>query len=526
MKFSYDWRRLVSLFFIVAIAVVFTLSFGPGSRGCEAPVRGTSASAAAVVNGKEIPLTEFRLAYRNALNGLRAQGITESLARQVGVHRQVLERIVNTELLAQAAERHGITASDQELAEILHRNPDFQKDGRFDAQQYRNVLRQYYRKSDTEFERELRRELAAQKMLETVEAAAAVSPDEVKSRFLKEGNRAQVTFVRLAPAMFADKVGAPKPDEIAAFARDHAKEIADYYEANKFAYNQPEQVRARHILIKVEKDAPAEKKADARKRIEDLRKQIVEGGKDFAELAGQHSEDPGSKQQGGDLGFNSADAWVKPFADAAFALKPGEVSAPVESDFGVHLIKVEEKRAAQNKELKQVESEIATVLWKREKAQQLAKAEADKAQAALAAGKDLKALYPPAKEPADNAPPRFTPPTKPEAVETEEFNAAADSIPRLGPAPAVLTDVFARQEAGPLEKPYPLGEAWVVAAVTKRALPSDTEFEKQKETLLVEARRAKEYELREAFLKALRKRGEVKTNGAAVEQALGPATTG
>lgn len=525
MKSSYDFRKLFSLLFIIAIAVVFTLQFGPGSRGCEAPIAGTPSSAAAVVNGKEIPLTEFRFAYRNTLNAFRSQGLTESLARQLGYHRQVLEQLVESELLAQAAERHGITASDAELAELLHRNPDFQKDGRFDQQQYRAVLRQYYRKSDVDYERDLRRQLAAQKMLETVEAAAAVSEDEVRSRFLREGNQAKLTFVRFAPAMFASKVPAPKPEELAAFAKERSKDLEEYYQANKFAYSQPEQVRARHILLAAPKNAPAEKKAEARKRIEELRKQIVDEKKDFAQLAKEHSEDPGSKAEGGDLGFNSAQAWVKPFADAAFSLEPGEVSSPVETDFGVHLIKVEEKRPPQNKELKDVEAEIATVLWKREKSKELAKAEAEKALAALTAGKELKALYPPAKEEEPGAP-RSAPLSQPESVETDEFNASTDSIPRLGPAPGMLTDVFARQAPGPLEKVYSVGDGFVVAAVTDRKLPSDADFEKQRESLHAQARRAKQFELRDAFLKALRKQGEVKTNDAAVEETIGAAATG
>ncbi|HYX90888.1 MAG TPA: SurA N-terminal domain-containing protein, partial [Myxococcaceae bacterium] len=379
MKDSYDFRKLFSLLLIVGVAVVFALQFGPGSRGCEAPLTGTPETAAAVVNGKEIPLTEFRREYRNRLNAYRAQGLTESLARQLGFPKQVLTELVQSELLAQAAERHGIAPSDEELVELIHSNPDFQKDGRFDVQRYREVLRQYYRKSDVEFERDLRRRLAAHKMLQTVEAVANVSEDEVKSRFLKEGNRAQLTLVRFAPAMFTEKVPAPKPDELNAFAKERAKDIEQYYQANKFAYATPELVRARHILISVPKDAPPEKKAEVRRRIEEIRKEIVEGGKDFAALAKQYSEDPGSKDKGGDLGFNPAHAWVPSFADAAFALKPGEVSGPVETEFGIHLIKVEEKRPPQNKELKDVQMEIATALWKKEKAADLAKAEAEKA---------------------------------------------------------------------------------------------------------------------------------------------------
>jgi peptidyl-prolyl cis-trans isomerase D len=525
MKDSYDFRKLFSLLLIVAIAVVFAVQFGPGSRGCEAPLTRSPETAAAVVNGKEIPITEFRLAYRNTLSAFRAQGLTEPLARQLGYPRQVLEQLVQTELLAQAAERHGIAPSDEELAEIIHANPDFQKDGRWDQARYREVLRQYYRKSEIEFERDLRRQLAAQKMLQTVEAAAHVSEDEVKSRFLKEGNRAQLTFVRFAPAMFTEQVPAPKPEELEAFARDHSKDIEEYYQANKFAYSQPEQVRARHILINVPKDAPAEKKAEARRRIEELRKEIAEGGKDFAALASQHSEDPGSKDKGGDLGFNPAHAWVEPFANAAFALKPGEISGPVETEFGIHLIKVEEKRPPQNKELKDVQMEIAAALWKREKAKVLAKAEAEKAVAALKAGKDLKALYPPAKEGEEPAV-RFTPPARPQAMDSGEFNAATESIPRLGPAPALLPEIFAREAPGALEKPYSVGDGWVVANVTDRKLPSESDFEKHKESLQAEARRAKQFELRDEFLKALKKQGDVKTNDEALETALGPATTG
>jgi peptidyl-prolyl cis-trans isomerase D len=525
MMDSFHTRKLFSLLFIVAIALVFTLQFGPGSRGCEAPLTGTSATAAAVVNGKEIPLVEFRRAYRNTLNAFRSQGLTESLARQLGYHRQVLEQLVQNELLAQAAERHGIAPSDEELAEIVHANPDFHKDGRFDVQRYREVLRQYYRKSDVEFERDLRRQLAAQKMLQTVESAATVSLDEVKSRFQKEGNRAQLVFVRFAPTMFSDKVPAPKPQELSTFATERAKEIEQHYEANKFAYSQPEQVRARHILISVPKDAPAEKKTAARQRVEEIRKEIVEGGKDFAEMAKQYSEDPGSKDNGGDLGFNPAHAWVKPFSDSAFSLKAGEISGPVETDFGIHLIKVEEKRPPQNKELKDVQTEIATALWKREKSTELARAEAEKALAALKGGKDLKTLYPPAKQDEEPAA-RFTPPAKPQAMETGEFNAATESIPRLGPAPGLLPDIFARNAPGPLEKAYQVGDGWVVLHVTDRKLPSDEDFEKQKESLWAEARRAKQLELRGEFLKALKKQGDVRTNDAAVEEALGVASTG
>jgi peptidyl-prolyl cis-trans isomerase D len=520
---DFSSRRILSLLFIIGIAVVFTLSFGPGSRGCEAPIAGPPASAAATVNGKEIPIIEFRRAYRNMLGMYRQQGLSEQLARQLGLHKQVLDQLVNTELLAQAAERHGISPPDEELAEILHKNPDFQKDGQFNATQYRDVLRQFYRKTDVEFERDLRRQLAANMMLETVGESAAVSVDEVRARFLKEGNRAEVTFARFSPTMFANKVPAPTPEQLAELRKEREKELQAHYDANKFLYHQPEQVRARHILIKTPEKPTPEQTAEATEKVQNLRRQVVEEKADFAELAKQFSEDTGSRPQGGDLGFNTADAWVKPFSDAAFALKPGEISQPVVSPFGVHLIKIEERRPPQSKELAEVADDIARQLWNREKAGDVARAEAERALAQVKAGKPLGELYPAPPEDEDPQA-RFAQPSKPEAVNSGEFNAAAEAIPKLGPAPQILPEVFARDTPGPLDRVHKAADgSWVVVQVTLRHKPADTDFENRREQLFAEARRAKQFELRDAFVKSLRQGGQVVTNEQAIEEALGPA---
>ncbi|MBX5481792.1 MAG: SurA N-terminal domain-containing protein [Myxococcaceae bacterium] len=523
-KSSYDFRKLFSLLFIVGIAVVFTLQFGPGSRGCEAPLVSpeNKAGVVATVNGKEIPASEFRRAYRMMLDQYRGQGLSEDLARQLGFHKQVLDQLINTELLAQAAEKHGVTASDEELARLIQNNPGFHKDGKFDLQAYRQTLQQYYRKTDVEFERELRHQLSAQKMLDMVDASAAVSEDEIRSRFLKEGNKAQITFVRFAPTQFADKVPAPTPEELKAYKDAHQKEIADYYNANKFLYSQPEQLHVRRILIKVPENATDAQKEEAKKKIDNLRKQIVDEKKDFAEVAKASSEDPGSRAQGGDLGFNTADVWPKPFADAAAGLKEGEVSQPVLTQYGWDLIKLEEKKPPMNKPLEAVSDEIATTFWKKEKAKELAKQAAEQALADAKAGKDWKTLFPPPPEGAPK-PSSFTAPTQPVAVETEEFNAAAQAIPRLGPSPQLLPEVFARKEPGLLDRVFEQNDAFVVATVTSRKEPSEADFAKQKDQLTSDARRAKQYELRDAFIKSLKAAGDIKTNEAVIDEIVGPA---
>jgi peptidyl-prolyl cis-trans isomerase D len=515
MSQNFSTRRIISLLFIVAIAVVFTLQFGPGSRGCDAPISQPPSAYAARVNGKEIPLQEYFRAYNEQLNWFRMQGqqIPESLVRQLGLPRQALDRLVNTELLSQAAEKEGIVPADSEIRELLRKNPDFQKDGKFDLERYKQVVRDYYRRRDSEYESDLRRQLAAQKLLDLVSASAAVSDEEVRAKFWRDADKANATVVRFLPAMFANKVPKPKLQEIAAYQKDHGKEISDYYQANRFLFQQPERVRARHILIKLDKDAPPEAKEQARQRLEKIRKEI-EAGKNFAQAAKEYSEDPGTKETGGDLGLNERSNWVPEFANVAFALKPGETSQPVETLFGLHLIQVEEKKAAENRELQQVEEEIARRLYNQQQAKQLARAAADKAFAAVEkSGKSLKDLYP-----AENKDAKAKPPVeeKPTAQETGLYSFNGDNVPQLGSAPELARDVFAQEQPKLLPKVYSVGEGFVVAEVTERKRPSDAEFAQQKATLRNQAIQAKQLELRDSFLKALRKGADIQINDQAV----------
>ncbi|MHB8875233.1 MAG: peptidylprolyl isomerase [Myxococcaceae bacterium] len=523
MNEHFSLRRIFSYIFIGAIAFLFALQWGPGSKGCNTPLTHQSTEAAATVNGQEIPLADFRREYANQLAYLREQNITESLAQQLGIPRQVLDRLVNTELLAQAAEKEGLSPSDEELRAIIHKNADFQKDGKFDFDRYREVLRDFYRRTDVDFEADMRRKLAAQKLLDLVEASAVVSDDEVKAKFMKDGNKAAATFARFLPAMYADKVPAPKPEELTAFTASHPKEIADYYEANRFLYQQAERVKARHILIKVDADAPKEAKDEARLKALNIKKEL-DAGKDFAELAKQFSEDPGSKESGGDLGFNERGAWVPAFSDAAFALKAGEVSAPVETQFGLHLIKVEEKKPPEKKELKDVEGEIAKQLYSKQKAKELAEAEAAKALEAVKAGKGLAELFPAEKEKEEKpAAMRFQAEARPTATDTGEFSSSTESVPQLGPAPELVKDIFAAAGPGPLAKVYSAGEGFTVVVVTDRKRPSEPDFTAQKDTLKIEAIKGKQYELRDAYLKALKNQAQIVTNEGAIASTGNPA---
>ena len=517
MANSVDSKRLFSYVFIFVLAVLFALQWGPGSKGCTAGKNAKGApDVAATVNGKEIPVKEFSQAYSNELANFRAQGMTADLARQFGLPRQVIDRLVNFELLAQAAEARGISASDAEVLEQLKKNPNFQKDGKFNHEQYIQVLHDYFRQSDVTFEADLRRRMAASKMLDLVESGAVVSEDEVKARYQKDGNKAKATFVRFNAAMFAGKVTPAKEPELTAWTKAHEKEISDYYAANQLSYHQPERVRARQILIRATKEDTDEKRTEARQKIEGLKKEL-KAGKDFGELARQFSEDVETKEKGGDLGLVERISLPPTLATAVFNLKPGEVTEPIETPLGWHLAKVEEKKPPETRTLEMVKPEIASQLLTREKAKTLAKVEADKALVAMKSGKALSELFPPSADEGKSAF-RFNAETKPEAVETGEFNTTTTSIPQLGTAPDVLKAISDATAPGALPQVYEVGEGYTVITLDARSRPSDTDFETQKQQMKVEAIKGKQFELREAFVKSLKQTGSVVVNDRVIDQ--------
>jgi len=138
--------------------------------------------------------------------------------------------------------------------------------------------------------------------------------------------------------------------------------ISQYYRINKDEFKLPERVRARHILVKVEKDAGETDKAVALNKAKDILKKI-KAGKDFAELANEFSEDPGTKGKGGDLGYFSRGKMVKPFEDAAFSLEPGSVSEIVETKYGHHIIKLEDRKPEEVQSLEEVKDRIKKKLF-------------------------------------------------------------------------------------------------------------------------------------------------------------------
>jgi len=503
---AFEPRRLFSFLFVLAIAVVFVLQFGPGSRGCDAPLTPSVSTAAALVNGKEIPLREFQRAYALRLQAYRSQGdLPEAFVQRIAAG--TLDELVSFELLSQAAETAGVGISDDELLEILHKNKEFEKDGAFDLERYEQVLRDFYGKSAADFEAELRRRMAALRLLELVESTAQVSEDEVHARFLKEGDTVTLTVVRFLPGMFADQSKAPTAAEVAAFEAAQAARVQAYYTENPASYRSGEKVHTRHLLVQMPKDAPLAQVAEGKAKADGYRKEIL-AGKPFADAAKAYSDDASTKGDGGDLGWAERGAFVPEFTQAAFNLKVGEVSEPVKTPFGWHLILVEEKQPAVAKPLAEVSRDIAELLLKRDRAKALADAQAKKTLASVQAGKSLSELYPAKKEGEGS----FEQAKKPQAVDTGSFSVSRSFIPQVGPAPELLAAAVAAEALGPLPSVFPAGEALVVAQVTARERATPAAFTKKKETIRADALRVRQNELRSSYLDALKKTAKIINN--------------
>ncbi len=512
---SENTRRYGSYFFIAALAILFALQWGPGSQGCDTRI--IDAETAATVNGKSIPLKDFARSYSQQSDNFRRQGVPADLMKQFGIHKQVLDQLVNTELLSQEAEARGLTTSDEDLSKVLKDAPAFQKDGKFNKEQYLEYVRQAEGTTEIHFEDKLRRQLAAQKLLELVENSVAISDEEVKARYLKEGDVAKLTFVRFSPAMYSEKVAVAKPAELDAWIKANEPAIADYYEHNKFSFFMPEKVSAKQILLKVPPDADEAKKAEVKSRIENVRKDIVGNKKDFSEIAKATSEDLETRAKGGDLGLVERLQLPGAFADLLFALAPGEVTAPVETPMGWFIGTVVSKKAPEQRPLEAVKKEIAAQLFVKEKAKALAKADAQKALAEVKAGKKLTELFPAGK----NEGGQFAAEQKPESKETGEFNSSSEEIPMLGKEPALKKTIFDMKAAAPIDQVLPVGDTLVVAVVDERKQPSDADFETQKTQLKTEAVKGKQFEVREGFLKSLKQVGTVVTNDSAINKVIG-----
>jgi len=345
---------------------------------------------AATVNGEPISINDYQQTHQQIIDRLRqrfGQRLDNEMLERLNVKKQAMNQVIEDELLRQTAKEHDIRVTSAELTDSITKIPAFQKNGRFNQQQYQMVLNQN-RLSPAAFEAMQRQSMLTRKLSEIAKSGLHVSPEEARQWYNWRNAQIRIHYAAFSPGDFADTVSVTekalkdyyekhkeqyktrpqlqaryikfRPASYTSRVEVSEAEIESYYADNKKQYEQPATVKARHILLKVPRDADPELVAKKREKAAELMEK-ARSGRDFADLAKAHSEGP-SSSKGGDLGTFTRKDMVAPFADKAFSLKPGEISEPVRTRFGWHVIKVEEKTEKSIQPLSAVKKKIRSSL--------------------------------------------------------------------------------------------------------------------------------------------------------------------
>ncbi len=365
-----------------ALIIIVFVFWGVGSMSPS-----QNSAVLATVNEEPIMIPEFRQAFEQQFAMLKRQipGLKQEDLKQLGLAQQVMQKLVAQKLVLQEAESLGLAVTPQELKKTIASISAFHNDkGVFDGAVYKRVLGAQGM-TPGQFEESYRQDLLMQKVQQFVGLPAAVTDEEAHSAFEFAGERRSIEYAVLSATSFATEAKVD-PAAVTAFYEEHkdqfkqpalisvdyilvtpkslAKpseiseaEVTAFYKQNADTYFiEKESVHARHILVLADANAPKAKVDAARAKIDSVLALVKKGG-DFGALAKKYSEGP-SAPNGGDLGSFGRGDMVKPFEEAAFALKPGQTSEVIRTQFGFHIIKVEEHTPSRVKSLAEVHDEI------------------------------------------------------------------------------------------------------------------------------------------------------------------------
>lgn len=327
----------------------------------------------AKVNGKDITQADWDNAHRMESDRLRSQssGMDPKLLDSPQARYATLERLVRDRVLEVAVQKMHLSASDAALAAALQQIPQIaalkKPDGSLDVAAYRALVGAQGLTPEG-FEANMRRDLSVNQVLGGVLNTAFVTDAETKVAIDALYQQREIQLARFPAKDFVSKVVVSDAD-VEAFYKENQSlfrqpeqasaeyvvldpaavrasiklnedDLRTYYKENLSRFMDKEQRRASHILINVSKSDSAEERAKAKQKAQSLLDEVKAHPEQFADIAKKNSQDTGSAPKGGDLGFFSHGDMVKPFEDAAFSMKPGDISDVIESDYGYHIIKL------------------------------------------------------------------------------------------------------------------------------------------------------------------------------------------
>ena len=457
-----EYLKVLHVFLWLVIAAFIGSLFYLGTT----QVGDGAGDSVAVVNGEKIPGDRYRRRYQAYMDNLARVSrdqFTPAMAERLGLPERVLDDLVQEELVMQRARAEGLAVTDEELNAQIQAIRAFHENGRFSLRRYQEFQR---RRAITAaaFESDVRRELTRLKVENLVKNGVRVTDSEVEQAFAYRNERVRAAWALVETAPIAAKMTAADP-EVEAYLSQHAAEfrlpdrrrvqyvvigtkgfvepvpdgdIEAYYKEHAAEFESPRQARAAHVLVRVPETGGSEAETRARAKVQDVIRR-ARAGEDFAKLAREVSEDPGSAGTGGELGWVSRGETVPQFEEAVFALPKGGISSePVRTPFGYHAVTVLDTREGGRKPLKEVAPQIRDQLLA-ERSTAAAGAKADEVRPPLGTAKD------------------FQPEAKRLGLEPHEVvMSRSAALPGVGPNDAVQEAAFTLAVGGvssPLKTP-------------------------------------------------------------------------
>ena len=386
-------RQATQTWLAKAILVVITVPFA--LWGIESYIRtDPKLESVAKVGKVEISQNEFNEAVRGQIEQMKRQfggQVDTNLLDTPEMRKSILDSLVDQKLFAQVALTSGATVSDAALRDKIASEVPFQRDGQFSPEQYQSFLKSQGM-SSVAFEALVRKDLERNQFAGSLLNTHFVSNASVEAYRAASEQSREVAVINFTPEQFNANVKITTEQAKAEYEKNKAnytipeqvraeyvelsaealaptitvpaEEVKAFYEANSSRFIQKEERKASHILINAAKDAKDDVKKAAKAKADEIFAQAKKDPKSFADLAKKNSQDPGSANNGGDLGFFGRGQMVKPFEDAAFGAKKDELIGPVLSDFGYHIIVVKDIRPEKGKSLAEATPEIEGELKK------------------------------------------------------------------------------------------------------------------------------------------------------------------